>query len=99
MLPSTPQVEAVYLDESGGILSGIQSLPRDTAALPDPGSSSSDSGVHTVLIDQTTLDPTAAMAIAARIHSETEGKAFMLDAPVSGGKLSQLCRSHLVGGS
>jgi 3-hydroxyisobutyrate dehydrogenase len=89
MLPSTPQVEAVYLDDAKGILSGLLSLPKDTPALPSPESSadSSSSPFHTILIDQTTLDPTAAMAVAARVHAETQGGVAMLDAPVSGGKL------------
>lgn len=96
MLPSTPQVEAVYLDGSSGILSGILSLPKDTPSLPSAESSESantdksrsigSSSPHTILIDQTTLDPTAAMAVASRIHEETEGKVMMLDAPVSGGE-------------
>lgn len=111
MLPSTPQVESVYLDESQGILSGLLSLPPDTQALPSPEPSLSISDIasppssapasppsgsaspsqpksadpHTILIDQTTLDPTAAMAVASRIHEQTGGMALMLDAPVSGG--------------
>jgi 3-hydroxyisobutyrate dehydrogenase len=40
---------------------------------------------HTILIDQTTLDPTFAMSLAERVQSETLGRALMLDAPVSGG--------------
>lgn len=97
MLPSTPQVEAVYLDSSSGILSGLQSLPKNTEALSTPeqvdaaGSTTNaetSSTPHTILIDQTTLDPTVAMAVAARIHEETEGRVLMLDAPVSGGELA-----------
>lgn len=109
MLPSTPNVESVYLDSSNGILSGLMSLPRDVPSLPAPAVSSSSSHTlpasgppqsptepmssepHTVLIDQTTLDPTAAMAVAARIHKETDGKAVMLDAPVSGGQCYRAC--------
>ena len=120
MLPSTPQVEAVYLDPANGILAGLQDLPIDIPSLPSPAiahhqvpqssatenlsstttfsqpSSPSDTTVppettsespHTVLIDQTTLDPTTASRVAQTIQSETGGRALMLDAPVSGGKL------------
>ena len=112
MLPSTPQVEAVYLNEDTGILSGLLGLPVDTpplASVPVPeggadgtlskptktGRSDTDADTdsqplprnpHTVLIDQTTLDPTAAVSVAARIRDETGGRALMLDAPVSGGE-------------
>jgi 3-hydroxyisobutyrate dehydrogenase len=103
MLPSTPQVEAVYLNEETGILAGLIGLPDDTPALEPvsaaevdglvskpPQTSSTDStplpkDPHTILIDQTTLDPTAAVSVAARIRDETGGRALMLDAPVSGG--------------
>ncbi len=111
MLPSTPQVEAVYLDPWSGILAGLRELPVDTPFLPSPSLSdiaprlsqaesisstttisqpssgqSSTPSPHTLLIDQTTLDPTMAVSVAERIQSETDGRAFMLDAPVSGGE-------------
>lgn len=103
MLPSTPQVESVYLDPSTGILAGIPadappiqsekaSLPYEPDASPDeaelPGSASAGDvgGPHTLLIDQTTLDPTAAIRIAEKCQKETNGGAEMLDAPVSGGE-------------
>jgi 3-hydroxyisobutyrate dehydrogenase len=103
MLPSTPQVEAVYLNEETGILPGLLGLPADSPALEpvslDPGHAKLaqppkaepidaqplPKDPHTVLIDQTTLDPTAAVSVAARIRDETGGRALMLDAPVSGG--------------
>jgi len=103
MLPSTPQVESVYLDPHTGILAGIPSeapaIQSERASLPyepDEGTDYPDSahstaagdvgGPHTLLIDQTTLDPTAAIRIAERIQKETKGGAEMLDAPVSGGE-------------
>ena len=106
MLPSTPQVEAVYLDPTQGILPGLLSLPANipslsTSSHPDSAQTdstlaSSASGpssvcatsnhIHTLLIDQTTLDPTVAVSVAKRIQDETGGKALMMDAPVSGGK-------------
>lgn len=115
MLPSTPQVEAVYLNEETGILAGLIGLPVDTPALEPvsaaevdglvskpPQTSSTDStplpkDPHTILIDQTTLDPTAAVSVAARIRDETGGRALMLDAPVSGGTLRSpyACDSQL----
>lgn len=115
MLPSTPQVESVYLDPNAGILAGLKDLPADTEQLSLPltnmttssdQSSSQPSGKspmrnivdsitgtgtehppHTILIDQTTLDPTFAMSLAEKVQSETLGRALMLDAPVSGGEL------------
>ena len=122
MLPSTPQVQAVYLDPSSGILAGLPHLPPHTPPLvveptstapetweghtpsssttptsanapisspdpvPPPDTGSSSQGVHTLLIDQTTLDPTVARELAARVHAESEGRVAMVDAPVSGGK-------------
>jgi 3-hydroxyisobutyrate dehydrogenase len=70
MLPSTPQVEAVYLSPSG-ILAGLSTVQDET-----------------LLLDCTTLDPTAAKAISSQISKETSGKALMLDAPVSGGTVA-----------
>lgn len=120
MLPSTPQVESVYLDPAAGILAGLNDLPPDSEPLALPLSnmttSSDQSSVHTsqptgkstmrnmvdsitgtgnehpphtILIDQTTLDPTFAMFLAEKVQSETLGRALMLDAPVSGGKSAQ----------
>jgi len=117
MLPSTPQVESVYLDPAAGILAGLNDLPPDTESLQLPLSnmtttsdqSSAHSSLpsektamrnivdsitgtgtehppHTILIDQTTLDPTFAMSLAEKVQSETLGRALMLDAPVSGGE-------------
>jgi len=112
MLPSTPQVESVYLDPAAGILAGLKEVPPDTELLELPLSNmttSSDQSStqtkspmrnmldsitgtgtehppHTILIDQTTLDPTFAMSLAEKVQSETLGRALMLDAPVSGGE-------------
>lgn len=113
MLPSTPQVESVYLDPDAGVLAGLKEVPADTspldqmplapasptgqhgdnarrhnqAATTDPslGTGTCDTP-HTLLIDQTTLDPTFAMTLAEKVQSETLGRALMLDAPVSGGE-------------
>jgi 3-hydroxyisobutyrate dehydrogenase len=95
MLPSTPQVQSVYLDPTTGILPGLLSLPSNTPLLPRVPSSSvpdqTDTAApsaqpNTLLVDGTTLDPTVAMEVAKRIHEETGGKALMIDAPVSGGE-------------
>ena len=106
MLPSTPHVEAVYLDPSAGILAGLRELPDDTPSIPidtaaqPPESPSGPSTTtmsgsslasdtetpHTILIDQTTLDPTTAVRVANEVQTTTNGRALMLDAPVSGGK-------------
>jgi 3-hydroxyisobutyrate dehydrogenase len=100
MLPSTPQVESVYLDPKAGVLAGVEDL-GSAESLPAPVNSKSTLGglvdsitgtgnehdPHTILIDQTTLDPTFAMSLAEKVQSETLGRALMLDAPVSGGEL------------
>lgn len=102
MLPSTPHVESVYLDPSTGILAGMpaQAAPLTPEHLslafepdsedPSEMSTSSEQGepsqAHTLLIDGTTLDPTAAGEVARRVHEESRGGALMLDAPVSGGE-------------
>ena len=109
MLPSTPQVEAVYLDPTHGILAGLQDLPQIlpssslassspvvqnlesvSSSTTSPFAPTSTSGEvvptpHTILIDQTTLDPTTAIRVATTVESSTNGRALMLDAPVSGG--------------
>jgi len=116
MLPSTPQVESVYLDPAAGILAGLKDVPPDTELLElplsnmttssDQSSTQSKSPMrnmldsitvtgtehppHTILIDQTTLDPTFAMSLAEKVQSETLGRALVLDAPVSGGE--HLCK-------
>jgi 3-hydroxyisobutyrate dehydrogenase len=118
MLPSTPQVESVYLDPTAGILAGLKDLTGDTEPLKPPSTTTvttssnpsapvsaevseksmmnnmvdsitgtgTENPPHTILIDQTTLDPTFAMSLAEKIQSETLGRTLMLDAPVSGGK-------------
>lgn len=119
MLPSTPQVESVYLDPKHGILAGIpaegdalsveSASNDDLAARSDspftveqisssttmsPASSAVTKhpdvplggGPHTLLIDGTTLDPTAAIRIAQTVQDVAKGGAVMLDAPVSGGR-------------
>jgi len=59
----------------------------------DAPSANNDAGLghaHTLLIDGTTLDPTAAGEVARRVQEETSGGALMLDAPVSGGESLRL---------
>lgn len=118
MLPSTPQVQAVYLDQNNGILAGLSKLPRDIPSLPETlllsdssllsntvtqeggikkgMSSTTDvsspatnpNHAHTMLIDQTTLDPTVSLSISSLIHDSTSSAALMIDAPVSGGTVA-----------
>lgn len=74
MVPSSPQVEDVYLAE-GGIIQGLRSLQDPS----DPSSS-------TLCIDCTTLDPLVAVRAAEQIkQAGKEGMFDMIDAPVSGG--------------
>ncbi|OWT41120.1 3-hydroxyisobutyrate dehydrogenase [Cryptococcus neoformans Bt1] len=118
MLPSTPQVQAVYLDQDNGILAGLAKLPSNTPPLPetlllsdtslpsdtftqgekvkkeltsttDASSPATEvSQVHTMLVDQTTLDPTVSLSISSLIHDSTSSAALMIDAPVSGGTVA-----------
>ncbi|KAL0252677.1 hypothetical protein I308_102069 [Cryptococcus tetragattii IND107] len=118
MLPSTPQVQAVYLDQNNGILAGLSKLPRDIPSLPETlllsdsslllNTVTQEGGVkkeissttdvsspatnpnhaHTMLIDQTTLDPTVSLSISSLIHDSTSSAALMIDAPVSGGTVA-----------
>jgi 3-hydroxyisobutyrate dehydrogenase len=94
MLPSTPQVEAVYLGE-GGLLAGLKgvqsgSLSDHVKANPwligagaEPAGTTS---AGTLLVDHTTLDPTAAKRIADDVHAQTNNSVHMIDGPVSGGE-------------
>ncbi|KAF8321444.1 3-hydroxyisobutyrate dehydrogenase [Cantharellus anzutake] len=70
MLPSTPQVKAVYLGESG-VLQALNSL-RSSHASRSPR----------LFVDSTTLDVQFARETAKQI---TDAGAQMVDAPVSGG--------------
>lgn len=118
MLPSTPQVQAVYLDQNNGILAGLSKLPRDIPSLPEtlllsdssllsntvtleggvkkemssttdiPSPATNPNHAHTMLIDQTTLDPTVSLSISSLIHDSTSSAALMIDAPVSGGTVA-----------
>lgn len=85
MLPSSPQVNQVYVTDAGGILPGLRSL-------------SSEETSSTFCIDSTTLDVKAARDVSQQVH---EIGASMVDAPVSGGvagaKAGTL--SFLVGGT
>lgn len=74
MVPSSPQVEQVYMSE-GGIVEGLLSLS-------DP----SDPNASTLCIDCTTLDPLVAVRAAEQVKKAgREGMFDMIDAPVSGG--------------
>lgn len=101
MLPSTPQVEAVYLGENG-LLAGLNgadttSLSAAASELPwlvDGKIVSGTTDASTLFVDQTTLDPTGAKAVANAVHDKTGRKALMIDGPVSGG---ESCRARKLG--
>jgi 3-hydroxyisobutyrate dehydrogenase len=101
MLPSTPQVEAVYLGENG-LLAGLQgadqtSLSKAATELPwlvDGKIMSGVTDASTLFVDQTTLDPTGAKRVADTVHDKTGRKALMIDGPVSGGEREQSERSE-----
>lgn len=95
MLPSTPQVESVYLGDSG-LLKGLADA-QSSGSLSDHvkanpwllGGDSAPSGpttANTLLVDHTTLDPTAAKRVADDVHARTNRSALMIDGPVSGGE-------------
>jgi 3-hydroxyisobutyrate dehydrogenase len=69
MLPSSPQVNEVYLGPAG-VLPALL------------GTRSPAQGFDTLAIDSTTLDVTTAKDVAARL---TDGGIRIVDAPVSGG--------------
>ena len=71
MLPSSPHVRSVYLTDAHSLASGLKRR--------------ADGGKSAFLLDSSTIDPTAARAVAAEIKAATG--ATMLDAPVSGGVL------------
>lgn len=85
--PLTPEhLSLAFESEVDGTESGDASSTSSEAGLGD---------AHTLLIDGTTLDPTAAGEVARRVHEETGGGALMLDAPVSGGEsLRLICDSR-----
>jgi 3-hydroxyisobutyrate dehydrogenase len=84
MLPSSPHVRSVYT-ESGGIISGLSSLPKHLAD-------------ETFCIDSTTLDVEVARGVAREVGSTG---AQIVDAPVSGGVTGARAGtlSFLVGGT
>ncbi|KAL1406174.1 hypothetical protein Q8F55_007861 [Vanrija albida] len=97
MLPSTPQVEAVYLGDQG-LVAGLKgadasvSLAESVKAAPwllgDTAGAALPAGQansHSLFVDHTTLDPTAARRIADSVHEQTSLDALMVDGPVSGG--------------
>lgn len=100
MLPSTPQVDAVYLGENG-LMSGLAGVNPDQTLswgvdenpwlCADKGEDgpTSPTDAHTLLVDHTTLDPTAAKRVADTVHKMSEDKVHMIDAPVSGGEWSE----------
>jgi 3-hydroxyisobutyrate dehydrogenase len=86
MLPSTPQVEAVYLGEgvqSGSLSDHVKANPWLIGAGAEPAGTTS---AGTLLVDHTTLDPTAAKRIADDVHAQTNNSVHMIDGPVSGGE-------------
>jgi 3-hydroxyisobutyrate dehydrogenase len=97
MLPSTPQVESVYLGDKG-LLAGLknvqgESLTDALAASPwllgdgDAASAAKPPATqaHTLFVDHTSLDPTAAKRIADTVHEQNK-EVLMVDGPVSGGE-------------
>ena len=78
MLPSSPHVRSVYLTDASSLLHGLKRR--------------ADGGKSALLLDSSTIDPTAARAVAAELKSATGG-ATMLDTPVSGGVLVRPCSS------
>ncbi|EKM55634.1 uncharacterized protein PHACADRAFT_256396 [Phanerochaete carnosa HHB-10118-sp] len=85
VLPSSPQVNEVYMMNAGGIVPGLRSLSFEEIS-------------STFCIDSTTLDVKLARDVSKHVH---ETGASMVDAPVSGGvtgaKAGTL--SFLVGGT
>lgn len=71
MLPSSPHVKEVY----GGASGLLSSLKARTAAGKAP----------LLLIDSSTIAPPVAVEVAAAAAAHPDGKAVMVDAPVSGG--------------
>lgn len=70
MLPSSPQVEEVYLGEEGGMVEALGELEEEKRR-------------GTMFVDCTTLDRGVAVEVAGRVRALGAG---MLDAPVSGGE-------------
>lgn len=103
MLPSTPQVEAVYLGENG-LLAGLNgadttSLSKaatELAWLVDNKIMNGTTDASTLFVDQTTLDPTGAKRVANEVHDKTGRKALMIDGPVSGGEQQRETPSYVV---
>ncbi|KAL7423791.1 hypothetical protein Q5752_001375 [Cryptotrichosporon argae] len=85
MLPSTPHVQSVYLDPATGILPALAELAPPAAGHASAEQALSAQVADTVCVDHTTLDPIVAREVAAKVSSETAGRAVMVDAPVSGG--------------
>ncbi|WVQ62314.1 uncharacterized protein L199_000453 [Kwoniella botswanensis] len=56
MLPSTPQVESVYLDSANGILSGLQTLSKDEPPLLPLATSDQNEGIEQ-LSSSATISP------------------------------------------
>lgn len=90
MLPSTPQVEAVYLGDEG-LLAGIKNIKGESLTdaikanpwlLGDGGEAPPSTTAQSLFVDHTTLDPTAAQRIAGQVNSDS---VLMVDGPVSGG--------------
>lgn len=93
MLPSTPQVEAVYLGESG-LMAGLANVTGESltdAIVASPwllgdgtGDKPAATKAHSLFVDHTTLDPNAAKRIADTVHEQSKD-VYMVDGPVSGG--------------
>lgn len=80
MLPSSPQVQAVYLGGSG-ILEALHS------SVPSSPETSYESLGPKIFVDSTTLDVHVARDVSEKL---VQAGAEMIDAPVSGGDLPLL---------
>lgn len=91
MLPSSPQVNQVYLTSESGILPGV------LKALSSPAGTKPED-LKTLAIDSTTLDVSTAKDVAQRVAKEAQ--ISMVDAPVSGGVVGAAAGtlSFMVGG-
>jgi 3-hydroxyisobutyrate dehydrogenase-like beta-hydroxyacid dehydrogenase len=72
-IPNSIIAQQVYLSDAQSIVRGLQRR--------------SDGGRSAFLLDSSTIDPTAARAVAAEVQKTLGGDAAMLDTPVSGGVL------------
>lgn len=94
MLPSSPQVNQVYLSSESGILPGVLKLLSSSSS----SAPARPEDLKTLAIDSTTLDVSTAKDVAHRVAKEAQIN--MVDAPVSGGVVGAAAGtlSFMVGG-